>query len=169
MGVYRTYARPRTPLGGALLNALNTEAAAFYRGLGVADLTLSPELSFQGMRALRSGGKIGFIAYGHQPLMHFRCCPMQGPGGCGDCKGRRLLTDRRGESFPVLCEAKRFSVLYNPVPLYVGDKKLPPVDHVTLCFTTERPERCAEVIRLFREKRPLPGKRTAGLYDKKLL
>lgn len=157
------------PLGGALLNVLNSEATAFYRQLGAADVTVSTEASFEQIRGLSPAGKIGLIGYGHMPLMHFRCCPMQGPKGCGDCKGRRLLTDRRGENFPVLCEAKRFSVLYNPVPLYVGDKKLPPVDHVTLCFTTERPERCAEVIRLFREKQPLPGKRTAGLYDKKLL
>ena len=158
-----------TPLGGALLNALNTDAAAFYRGLGVADLTLSPELSFQGMRALRSGGKIGFIAYGHQPLMHFRCCPMQGANGCGRCPGRRTLKDRRGEDFTVLCEERRFSVLYNPVPLYTGDRALPPVDFVTLQFTVETQEECARVIRLFTQKKPLPGKRTAGLYDKTLL
>lgn len=158
-----------TPVGGALLNVLNSEALAFYRQLGVTDLTVSTEASFEQIRALSYGGRLGLIAYGCQPLMHFRCCPMQGPEGCGQCTGQRTLTDRRGEPFPVLCEAKRFSVLYNPVPLYVGDKRLPPVDHVTLCFTTESPERCAEVIHLFTEKRPLPGRRTAGLYDKKLL
>ena len=158
-----------TPLGGALLNVLNSGAAAFYRGLGVADLTLSTELSFSGMKAIRSAGKIGFIAYGHMPLMHFRCCPMQGEKGCGRCPGERTLADRRGETFPVLCEERRFSVLYNPVPLYVGDKPLPSVDFVTLYFTTETREECARIIRLFHEKKPLPGRRTAGLYDKTLL
>ncbi|MBQ6065980.1 MAG: U32 family peptidase [Clostridia bacterium] len=158
-----------TPLGGALLNVMNSEALAFYRGLGVADMTLSPELSFEHMRRLSFGGRIGFIGYGHMPLMHFRCCPMQGENGCGRCTGVRTLTDRRGDPFPVLCEAKRFSVLYNPVPLYVGDRPLPPTDFATLCFTTETRERCAEIARLFAAGKPLPGKRTAGLYDKVLL
>ena len=158
-----------TPLGGALLNVMNSEALAFYRSLGVADVTLSAELSFENMQQLSFGGKLGLIGYGHMPLMHFRCCPMQGENGCGRCTGVRALTDRRGEPFPVLCEAKRFSVLYNPVPLYVGDKALPPADFVTMCFTTEKRERCAEIARLFAAGKPLPGKRTAGLYDKVLL
>ena len=158
-----------TPLGGALLNILNSDALAFYRRLGAADCTLSPELSFDLMRRIASGGKIGFIAYGRMPLMHFRCCPMQGENGCGRCPGERTLTDRRGDAFPVLCEERRFSVLYNPVPLYVGDKPLPPADFVTLQFTAETQEECARIIRLFQEKKALPGKRTAGLYDKTLL
>ena len=158
-----------TPLGGALLNVTNSEALAFYRGLGVADMTLSPELSFARMRELTFAGRLGFIGYGHMPLMHFRCCPMQGENGCGRCTGARTLTDRRGEPFPVLCEAKRFSVLYNPVPLYTGDMSLPPADFVTLSFTVETKERCAAVTRLFAAGKPLPGKRTAGLYDKTLL
>ena len=158
-----------TPLGGPLLNVMNSEALAFYRGLGVADMTLSPELSFVRMKELSFSGKLGFVGYGHMPLMHFRCCPMQGAEGCGRCSGARTLTDRRGEPFPVLCEAKRFSVLYNPVPLYVGDLALPPADFATLCFTTEPKERCAAIVRLFAAGKPLPGKRTAGLYDKVLL
>ena len=158
-----------TPLGGPLLNVMNSEALAFYRQLGIADMTLSTELSFEHMRRLSFGGKLGFVGYGHMPLMHFRCCPMQGENGCGSCPGERTLTDRRGDPFPVLCEAKRFSVLYNPVPLYTGDRPMPPVDFVTLCFTTETKERCAAVARLFAAGKPLPGKRTAGLYDKTLL
>ena len=158
-----------TPAGGPLLNVLNSGAAAFYRGLGVTDLTLSPELSFANMKGIAFGGKLGFVAYGHMPLMHFRCCPMQGENGCGRCPGERTLTDRRGDPFTVLCEEKRFSVLYNPVPLYTGDKPMPPVDFVTLSFTDEPRERCAEVIRLFAAGKGLPGKRTAGLYDKTLL
>ena len=35
--------------------------------------------------------------------------------------------------------------------------------------TDETRERCAEVIRLFAAGKGLPGKRTAGLYDKTLL
>ena len=158
-----------TPLGGPLLNVMNSEALAFYRGLGVVDMTLSPELSFARMKELTFSGKLGFVGYGHMPLMHFRCCPMQGENGCGRCTGVRTLTDRRGELFPVLCEAKRFSVLYNPVPLYAGDMALPPADFATLCFTTEPRERCAEIARLFAAGKLLPGKRTAGLYDKVLL
>ena len=94
---------------------------------------------------------------------------LQGANGCGGCTGERTLTDRRGESFPVLCEARRFSVLSNPIPLYTGDMAMPPADFVTLCFTAETAEQCAETVRLFAAGKPLPGKRTAGLYDKVLL
>lgn len=157
------------PLGGALLNVLNSDALAAYAGLGVKDMTLSPELSFENMRRIRRTAKTGFIAYGHLPLMHFRCCPMQGKNGCGSCPGERTLRDRRGDSFTVLCERRRFSVLYNPIPLYTGDKPMPPVDHVTLYFTNETKEETEKIIAAFRGGRSLPQKRTAGLYDKKLL
>ena len=157
------------PLGGALLNILNSKAGTVLSSFGVKDITVSPEMSFDLMRRFAPGTEWGYIAYGHLPLMHFRCCPMQGENGCGGCPGKGKLTDRRGDDFTVICENRRYSVLYNPVPLYTGDMKVPYSDFVTLYFTDETAEQSAEITAYYKEGRSLPCRRTAGLYDKNLL
>ena len=157
------------PLGGALLNILNSKAGTVLSSFGVKDITVSPEMSFDLMRRFAPGTEWGYIAYGHLPLMHFRCCPMQGANGCGGCTGKGKLTDRRGDDFTVICENRRYSVLYNPVPLYTGDMKVPYSDFVTLYFTDETAEQSAEITAYYKEGRSLPCRRTAGLYDKNLL
>lgn len=158
-----------TPTGGAHLNITNALALRAYEALGVLDCTLSFELHFAQIAALRGEGKTGALVYGRLPLMRFRACPMQGESGCGNCAGSRALTDRRGEAFPVLCSGKRFSTLYNPVPLYVGDRALPDTDFYTLYFTTETAAQCADVIAAFTARAKPAFRRTAGLTDKKLL
>lgn len=157
------------PLLSPLMNIMNSKAIAVYNSLGVRDVTLSFETSFELINKIKSKCRTGFFAYGHLPLMHFRCCPMQTAKGCGSCTGERELTDRRGDKFTVLCENRRYSVLYNPVPLYTGDKKMPSVDFAVLYFTNETKEECADIINSFEERKSLPCRRTAGLYDKILL
>lgn len=157
------------PTGGAHLNITNAAALAVYESLGLADNTLSFELNFREIAALLGTGKRGILVYGHLPLMRFRACPMQGDAGCGSCTGRRTLTDRRGGSFPVLCSDKQFSTLLNPIPLYVGNRPLPPLDFYTLYFTQEDRETCEAVIAAFSERKNPDFPKTAGLYDKKLL
>lgn len=156
-------------IGGALLNVINSEAAEYYFSLGVKDVTLSPELSFKNIKSISSHAKTGLIVYGYLPLMHFRCCPLQGENGCGECKGKGKLTDRMGEEFSVLCENRKFSVLYNTVPLYVGDKNIPPVHFVTLSFTTEDAPTVKKVIDAYKSKKALSGRKTAGLYEREIL
>lgn len=156
-------------MGGALLNILNSEALGVYENLGVEDCTISTELSFRNIRNLKGRGRRGIIIYGYMPLMHFRCCPMQTEKGCAGCSGENELTDRIGEKLTVLCADKNYSVLHNSVPLYVGDKNLPPVSFVTLEFTKESRDEVSRIIDICRHKNSLPGRKTAGLYDKELL
>jgi hypothetical protein len=101
--------------GGFDLNILNSRALSEWASLGVGETLLSPEIRLAGVEKL--GGSIprGIVAYGHLPLMLYRCCPMQGKKGCLGCDGRRQLTDRQGEKFTVLCHRKQFSSLLNPV------------------------------------------------------
>lgn len=157
------------PLGGAMLNILNSDAANAYYELGVKDITFSAETSFADMRDIAFGGKTGYIVYGHMPLMRFRCCPMQSAKGCAGCTGDRELTDRRGDRFRVLCSGRKYSTLFNPVPLYTGNMKAPQADHYTMFFTYESQSECAEAIRCFRDRKKPPFGKTAGLYDKELL
>ena len=101
--------------------------------------------------------------------MRFRCCPMQTKNGCAGCRGDNELTDRRGEKFRVLCSGKKYSTLYNPVPLYAGGMARPDADFNTLFFTYETKEECAGIIRSFENGEKVCFRRTAGLYDKELL
>ena len=157
-------------LGDYGLNILSSRAMAACRRWGVEDLTLSFELNLRQARELEGGIPFGVIGYGYLPLMTFRACPAQGPGGCGGCQGRAVLRDRLGKEFPVLCRGKQYSQLLNSVPLYLGDRQeaLRGLDHVTLRFTTEDRGRCARVMELWLEGAPLREERTNGLYFRDL-
>ena len=155
--------------GGFGLNAVNSAALSAYAGLGAADMTLSFELPLREIR--RMGGELprGVVAYGYLPLMYFRACPMQGAGGCGNCPGHGALTDRKGVGFPVLCEGRRFSVLYNSVPLYLGGERLAGVDFSVLYFTKETREEAERIVNVYLSGESLTKARTRGLYFRELL
>lgn len=149
--------------GGMTLNILNTEALDVYRAMGLADVTLSFELAFAESRGL-AAPDTGFVTYGYLPLMKFRNCPAQGRKGCAGCSGKNELVDRKGEHFPILCRERQYSELFNCVPLYVGDKRLPDVGFETLYFTMETKEECRAVYRRYVRREAPDFRRTAGLY-----
>ncbi len=155
--------------GGHGLNILNSISLAEYEHIGIADATISFELSAAKIRRL--GGKIprGIIGYGYLPLMRTRACPLKKPGGCGKCPGRGALRDRMGKEFTYLCFERKFGTLLNSLPLWVADRDIRNVDFMTLWFTTEPPERCKEVYRMFSAGEPFDSDRTAGLYFRELL
>lgn len=156
-------------IGGALLNVLNSEAAQQYYNLGITETVLSTEMSFREMKNIATHCRTGMTVYGYMPLMHFRCCPLQSESGCADCKGQGVLTDRMGEKFTVLCENRQYSVLYNTVPLYAGDKNIPDVSFVVLKFTQESPAEVKKIVSLYKSKKALPGRKTAGLYEREII
>ena len=159
--------------GGMMLNILNSEALAQYYDLGLEDACLSFELPFSSMREVllsaRDDRKTGAAVYGYLPLMKLRACPAKGENGCGSCTGRSVLTDRIGERFTVICREKQYSELLNCVPLYVGDRSLPPLDCGILYFTTESAEECRAACEAYVNKSELSVRKTAGLYFRRLL
>ena len=150
--------------GGFDLNILNSRALSEWAALGIGETLLSPEIRMAGVEKL--GGSIpkGIVAYGHLPLMLYRCCPMQGKKGCLGCDGRRQLTDRQGEKFTVLCHRKQFSSLLNPVPLYVSDRDLRGLDFQLAYFTVEDAGTCRAVAARMAAGEPFEGRRTLGPY-----
>ncbi len=156
-------------IGGLHLNVMNSDACEAYYSLGIRDMTLSPELSSKGIRNIKTHMRKGIAVYGFMPLMHFRCCPLQGEKGCGDCKGKGVITDRMGEKFTVLCENRQYSVLYNTVPLYLGDKALAETDFVLMMFSTENKSETAKIINTYKNKKALAGRKTAGLFEREVL
>ncbi len=155
--------------GGFDLNILNSRAMSEWAALGVGETLLSPEIRLAGIEKLGGGIPRGIVAYGHLPLMLFRCCPMQHGRGCGDCDGRRQLTDRQGEKFTVLCHRKQYSSLLNPVPLYVSDRDLRGMDFQLAYFTTEDPGACRAVAARMAAGEPFEGRRTLGPYFRSML
>lgn len=154
--------------GGFGLNVANTQAVAYYEGLGLASLTASFELPMERLRRLGGTVPLGMAAYGRLPLMRFRNCPIRANTGCRACGGHGELTDRKGVRFPVECGARKYAALLNSVPLHVsgqddfGDFRL-------LYFTTEDRGLCDQVIREFQKNLPSPLPRTGGLYHRQLL
>ncbi|MFR8078950.1 MAG: DUF3656 domain-containing U32 family peptidase [Christensenellales bacterium] len=157
-------AAPFTLLGDAQLNILNQRAAAFYHRFGIYDLTLSYELNAR----LAPQVPGGVLAYGFLPLMAFRACPGRAQNGCGDCPGHFHLTDRKGIRFQAACHHRRYTQLFNSVPLYIGDRRIKGVAFETLYFTFETQERCRAVLSAFQRGVPLDTPVTKGLYYRTL-
>jgi putative protease len=145
-------------------NILNTRALEVYEKIGLEDVILSYEISMKD--AVRLGGSIkrGIIGYGYLPLMLFRNCPVKTEKGCGECYGRKKISDRQGIDFSVLCHYKGYSSLLNSVPLYIGDKQVKGIDFTALYFTTENSNECKRIYQLYKNREEYKGRRTQGLY-----
>ncbi|MCL2035322.1 MAG: U32 family peptidase [Oscillospiraceae bacterium] len=151
------------------LNITNSVAAGRYESLGLRSFTASFELSAKQIAALNGGVPRGIIAYGYLPLMVMRACPIR---DCKTCRSAEI-TDRRGSRFKVVCRDK-IPELLNCVPLFLEDKlqSFTGIDFLTLYFTTESPEKCAEVFGLYKNgggKSKPPDSFTRGLYFRGVL
>ena len=155
--------------GGPTLNVTNTLALEEYEAMGLVDTTLSFELPVKMGSKLGGEKPRGILGYGRFPIMQFRACAARGEKGCGACSGRPELVDRKGVVFPMVCHDRRYTTLLNSVPLYLGDKALPPLDFVTLYFTTEDKETCRRVYEGFRRGEAPWFDRTSGLAFRTLL
>ena len=118
--------------------SVSAELLRLAENQGVKDLTLSVELSAKSIDNISSNVKIGAYCYGNLPLMFFRNCPLKQKDGCGNCIGKRKITDRKNIEFPIICHDKMYSVLHNSVPLYIMDKINLNCDFVTIYFSIYR-------------------------------
>lgn len=106
--------------GGLGLNAANRHCLNFLKRQGLWDTLLSPELTLSQTHSC-TGLPIGVYAYGYQPVMTMRNCPIQAEIGCKHCTHR--LTDRTGRCFPVYCDKNAGNItMYNTVPTWMADK-----------------------------------------------
>ncbi len=144
--------------GDLRLNVCNRASAATLEGLGFEDVVLSPELSLPKIRDI--GGASRAIVYGRIPLMVLEKCVGKELSGCEACgKGRAMLRDRRGVSFPILREWEHRSVIYNSLPTAMPEqmgefRRTGACEHYI--FSTETREMCAKVIKAYREGKSLP-------------
>lgn len=155
--------------GGFGLNILNSLAVDEYKKIGLSKVTVSFEADVKKIKNLKTDIDIIAVTYGYLPLMKYRSCPLKTEHGCGKCKGFGVISDRKNVDFPIICEKKRYSVMYNSVPLDVGDKDFSFVDYKLLFFTSETKDECLRIFDNALNCRLSAEKHTNGLYYRELL
>ena len=157
--------------GGFGLNITNNVAAQFYAEQGLSSLLILPEVKDSDIASIapaRNGKPVptGVMIYGHMPLMLTRACPLQNIHDCAHCDKTGVLTDRKAKKFPVRC-GLGVRTIYNPVPIYMGDKPgALAVDYGVAYFTLESREEAAQILEMIRSHAPFEGDFTRGLYFK---
>ncbi len=124
--------------GGVRLNCANSEALLFFSECGAVDVIVSVELSAREICRLKKPFEIGFVAYGHLPLMITRRCSINDGKPCGGENCGKTLTDRTGRRLNVICSRNTAEIL-NSEPLHVGDRlgDFENADFAVLKFTVE--------------------------------
>ena len=157
--------------GGFGLNITNQLAAQFYADNGLGSMLILPEVKDSDISTIaptRAGRPVptGVLVYGHMPLMITRACPLQNIHDCAHCDKTGVLTDRKAKKFPVRC-GLGVRTIYNPVPIYMGDKPgALTVDYGVAYFTLESREEAAQILDMIRTHAPFEGDFTRGLYFK---
>ena len=157
--------------GGFGLNVTNQVAAQFYADNGLGSVLILPETKDSDISTIAPthAGKpvpTGVLVYGHMPLMVTRACPLQNIHDCAHCDKTGVLTDRKAKKFPVRC-GLGVRTIYNPVPIYMGDKPgALAVDYGVAYFTLESREDAAQILDMIRTHAPFEGDFTRGLYFK---
>ena len=157
--------------GGFGLNVTNQVAAQFYADNGLGSVLILPETKDSDISTIAPthAGKpvpTGVLVYGHMPLMVTRACPRHNIHDCAHCDKTGVLTDRKAKKFPVRC-GMGVRTIYNPVPIYMGDKPgALTVDYGVAYFTLESREEAAAILDNLRVHAPFEGDFTRGLYFK---
>lgn len=160
------------PMSGSFgLNITNQLAAQFYADNGLGSMLILPEVKDSDISTIaptHNGRPVptGVLVYGHMPLMITRACPLQNIHDCAHCDKTGVLTDRKAKKFPVRC-GLGVRTIYNPVPIYMGDKPgALTVDYGAAYFTLESREEAAKILEMIRTHAPFEGDFTRGLYFK---
>lgn len=109
-------------IGGFGLHTFNEETLRVHARDGLAAATLSFEpIARQPRLGEQAPLPVGRMVYGHLPLMLLRNCPASARRGCKGCGRDRVLIDRKGASFPLVCQ-NGCADLLNGVPLVLADR-----------------------------------------------
>lgn len=137
----------------------NSEAKAFWKEQDVDAFTAPLELTAKEMKRLDvSNGEV--LVYGHLPMMVSAGCVQKTLGHCRNVPGMTTITDRYRKDFVVKHECDYcYNVIYNQVPLYLGDKMQEVYDiHPESCrlmFTTEDGAEMKKVLQDFEQKKTM--------------
>jgi len=150
------------------LPVFNAQALKEFKHLGLASATVSFELKLAQIRDLSKALPVEAIVYGRLPLMITENCIIKNRTGQCTCAGENILTDRKGERFPVVKAPGCRNEILNSKKLFLADKpdwRRVGLTYARLLFTTENPWECAQALERYRgESQWSPGEFTRGLY-----
>jgi len=151
------------------LGAYNSQTLKELKRLGLLSATASFELRFPQIRDLSKALPVELIVYGRLPLMIVENCIIHGRSGQHTCGNVNLLTDRKGERFPVVKAWGCRNEILNSKKLFLADKqsdwKKLGLWGARLMFTTENALECAQVLERYLDQgRYQPNDFTRGLY-----
>ncbi len=154
-----------TPVAGFGMNVFNSQSISAVEGMGAKATILSFEMSVNDITHSSGNIPTGIITYGNLPLMIFRNCPNKNGLGCAKCNGLSEIVDRKGVSFPIMCNGE-FSEMFNSRPVWMFDRKgeLKNIDFEVLYFTDESKERCGEILTASKQSANPDTEFTRGLY-----
>ena len=151
------------------LNIFNSQALKQLRQMGLESAVVSFELKLPQIRDLSKAIDTEFIAYGRLPLMITENCIIHNHSGQHTCAGVNLLTDRKGERFPVMKAFGCRNEIFNAKKIFLADKQEDwqrlGLWAARLQFTTENALECTQVLeRCLNRGRYQPNDYTRGLY-----
>lgn len=139
------------------LYQFNSSGKAFWKKEKICGFTAPLELTAKELKRLNiEDGEL--IIYGHIPMMVSAGCVNKTVGQCRKKSGQMTITDRYRKTFVVKNECDYcYNVIYNHVPLYLGDRMQEVYDinpgSLRLMFTLEEPEKVKQIIRSYEEER----------------
>ncbi len=151
------------------LGVYNSQTMKELKRLGLLSATISFELKFPQIRDISKTLPTEFIAYGRLPLMITETCIIYNHCGRHTCENVNLLTDRKGERFPVVKAWGCRNELLNAKKVFLADKRKDwqrlGLWGARLMFTTENPLECVRVLERYQgQGRYQPNDLTRGLY-----
>lgn len=151
------------------LGIFNSLALEELERMGLVSAAASFELKLAQVRDLAKAIDVELLVYGRLPLMITENCIIHNHTGAHSCQKGQQLTDRRGESFPVVPVFGCRNEILNSKPVFLADRA---EDYARLGlwaarlqFTTESPGTCARILGQYQEMSgERPRNYTRGLY-----
>ncbi len=157
-----------TPRAGLGIPVFNAQALKELKRLGFTSATASFELKLAQIRDMSKDLPLEAVVYGRLPLMLTENCIIKNRAGHCACDGENVLTDRKGERFPVLKAPGCRSEIFNGRKLFLADRpdwQRVGLSCARLMFTTENPWECVQALERYQGKGQwAPGAFTRGLY-----
>ena len=155
--------------GDYSLGVTNSQTMKELKRLGLISATVSFEMKFPQIRDLSKTIPTEFIAYGRLPLMITENCIIHNHSGRHTCGNVNLLTDRKGERFPVVKAWGCRNEILNAKKVFLADKQKDwqklGLWGARLMFTTENALECVQVLeRYLNQGKYQPNDFTRGLY-----
>ena len=151
------------------LGVYNSQTMKELKRLELLSATASFELKLPQIRDLSKAIPTEFIAYGRLPLMITENCIVHNYSGQHTCGNVNLLTDRKGERFPVVKAWGCRNEILNSKKLFLADKTKDwqrlGLWGARLMFTTESAPECVQILERYQKNNFFqPNEYTRGLY-----